>query len=168
MELFKAAESLMRMDDRVWARHASPLSVATRFTCLPLIALAIWSRDWLGIWAVLPFLAACLWTWANPRVFPVPAHTDNWASKGTFGERVFLNRKAVPIPDHHRRWAYLLAVLSALGLPPLVWGLWALHGWAVILGLVLVILPKVWFVDRMVWLYEDMKHATPEYRAWLR
>lgn len=26
---------------------------------------------------------------------------------------------------------------------------------------------KVWFLDRMVWLYEDMKEVTPEYSGWL-
>jgi hypothetical protein len=30
-----------------------------------------------------------------------------------------------------------------------------------------IMLGKLWFVDRMVWLYEDMKDATPEYRSWL-
>jgi hypothetical protein len=27
---------------------------------------------------------------------------------------------------------------------------------------------KLWFVDRMVWLYEDMRQEMPEYRDWLR
>lgn len=168
MDLFKGAESLMRMDDRVWARHASGWSVATRFTCLPLIALAIWSRGWIGWWALPALALALIWTWANPRVFPAPAHTDTWAAKGTFGERVLLNRKAVPVPAHHVRWALILAVASALGLVPLIYGLAAYNPWAVLLGLVAVMLPKLWFVDRMVWLYEDMKDADPVYRSWLR
>ena len=31
----------------------------------------------------------------------------------------------------------------------------------------LIYLGKMWFLDRMVWLYEDMKDTTPEYRSWL-
>ena len=27
---------------------------------------------------------------------------------------------------------------------------------------------KLWFCDRMVWLYEDMKDRDPQYRSWLR
>lgn len=27
---------------------------------------------------------------------------------------------------------------------------------------------KLWFVDRMAWLYADMRDATPEFRAWQR
>ena len=168
MDLFKLAERGMAMDDATWMRHANPLSVWTRFTCLPLIVLAVWSRVWLGWWAVVPLALALWWTWVNPRAFPPPASTDNWASKGTFGERVFLNRKAVPIPAHHARWAMVLGALSAVGLPPLGWGLWQLDVAVTMLGLVLVVLPKVWFVDRMVWLYEDMKDAHPDYANWLR
>ena len=168
MDIFKAAEGLMRMDDATWMRHANPLSVWTRFTCLPLLILAIWSRVWLGWWALVPISIAVFWTWLNPRAFPVPKRTDNWASKGTFGERVFLNRGAVPIPEHHLRWAIVLGVLSATGLPPLVWGLWQLDITMTVLGAVLLVLPKVWFVDRMVWLYEDMKDKHPNYAAWLK
>jgi len=40
--------------------------------------------------------------------------------------------------------------------------------WPALLGLVLVMICKLWFVDRMVWLYEDMKDQHPTYREWLR
>ena len=116
----------------------------------------------------LPVALALLWIWANPRVFPPPGSPDNWASKGVMGERIFLNRAEVPIPAHHRRWAFALGGLSALGLPPLIWGLWALDPIVTLLGGVLTVLPKVWFVDRMVWLYEDMKDVDAAYRDWAR
>ena len=166
MDLFNWAERSMGMTEATWMRHANPLSVWTRFTCLPLLILAIWSRVWLGWWALLPVALALFWVWINPRAFPPPARTDTWASKGTFGERVFLHRRAVPIPDHHRRWAFVLGSLSAIGLPPLVWGLWHLDVTLTLLGAVMLVLPKIWFVDRMVWLYEDMKLRHPEYAAW--
>ncbi len=168
MDLFNLTERGMGMTDEVWMRHASPWSVWTRFTCLPLIILAVWSRVWLGWWALFPLALALLWTWVNPRAFPPPKSTDTWPSKCTFGERVFLNRHAVPIPEHHRRWALLLGGLSGLGLVPLVWGLWALDATMTVLGVVLVVMPKVWFCDRMVWLYEVMKDADPQYAGWLR
>ena len=167
MDLFKLAERGMAMDENTWARHSNPWSVWTRFSCLPLIILAIWSRVWLGWWALIAIGLALFWTWVNPRAFPPPNSTDNWASKGTFGERVFLNRKTIPIPTHHEHWAFVLGALSAVGLPALVWGLWQLDLVWTLLGLVLVVLPKVWFVDRMVWLYADMK-GHPDYAGWLR
>ncbi len=168
MDLFALAERCMRMDDETWLRHANPLSVWTRFSCLPLIVLSVWSRVWLGWWCLFPLVIAIFWTWINPRAFPPPRSTDNWASRGTFGERVFLNRGTVPIPKHHLRWAIALGSLSALGLPPLAWGIWQMEPTATMLGLVMIILPKVWFVDRMVWLYQDMQEAHPDYADWMR
>jgi hypothetical protein len=49
----------------------------------------------------------------------------------------------------------------------LVWGLYALAIWPTLFGGTLILLGKLWFVDRMVWLYEDMKDASPVYRSWL-
>ncbi len=45
---------LFRMDDATWLRHANPWSVILRFTVLPLLILAFWSRLWLGWWAGYP------------------------------------------------------------------------------------------------------------------
>ena len=168
MDIFRISERLMSMDDEAWARHANPWSVWTRFTCLPLIVLAIWSRTWLGWWSLIPIGLALFWTWANPRAFGRPATTDNWASRGTFGERVFINRKEVPIPQHHERMAHLLAWLSLPGMALLAHGLIVLDPMATICGMVLGVLPKVWFCDRMVWLYQDMKDADPRYAAWMK
>lgn len=167
MDIFKISERLMTMDDATWARHANPWSVWTRFSCLPLLALAVWSRTWLGWWALLPVGLALIWIWINPRIFKAPKTTDHWAAKGTFGERVFLNRKSIPIPAHHTRAARVLTVMSAIGAGILIYGLVVLGVWAVICGLIGTMLPKVWFVDRMVWLYEDMKQASPDYARWL-
>ncbi len=155
------------MDDRVWARHANPWSVWTRLLILPLLAAAVWSRVWIGWWALVPCLLLALWTWLNPRVFPEPRSTDNWASRGVLGERVWLNRGSVPVPSHHGSMAMFLALLSGLGLLPLMWGLVGLAVLPTLLGLIVVVGGKLWFLDRMNRLFEEMKDADPRYRAWL-
>lgn len=155
------------MDEKTWMRHANPWSVWTRVFTLPLLILAIWSRVWLGWAAIVPIAALVIWLWINPRAFPPPRSTRNWASKAVLGERVWLNRNRVPIHSHHERAATLLSALSALGLPFLAWGLYQLAIWPTLLGFVLVLFGKLWFVDRMVWLFEDMTDASAEYRSWL-
>ena len=156
-----------RMDERTWARHANPWSVWSRNTALPLLCLAIWSRVWLGSLALLPLLLAIAWTWLNPRLFAPPRSTNNWASKAVLGERVWLNRGQVPVPPHHRRAPHVLSAVAALGVPFIVWGLLELSIWPLLLGSALVYAGKLWFLDRMVWLYEDMRAERPEYAAWL-
>ena len=158
----------MAMDDATWARHANPLSVWSRFSVLPLLVLAIWSRVWLGWWA-LPFVVAALaWNWINPRAFGPPQHLESWASRAVLGERIFLTYPA-KVPRHHLRMAHLLTWASLPGLLILLWGLWALWWERAVFGTLLTALPKVWFVDRMVWILQDWQaagHALPGMAGW--
>lgn len=169
MDLFGASERLMRMNEATWERHAHPASVYTRMILgLPLVVAAIWSRAWIGWWALAALAAVAALTWLNPRMTRPPRSTDNWASKATFGERVLLARETVPVPAHHVAMAHRLVAVSATGLPFLAYGLWALDPWPTALGMALVYAGKLWFLDRMVWLYEDMRPQEPRYAAWLR
>lgn len=168
MDIIKQLEKLMSMDESTWHKHSNPWSVYTRFTLLPLISLAFWSRDWIGIYSVLAILASFLWVWINPRLFQAPDTTNNWASMGTFGERIYLNRKVEPIPLHHVKPILVLQSLTGLGLPVFVYGLWSLDLTLVVIGNLWIAAFKAWFVDRMVWLYLDMKDTKPEYANWLK
>jgi len=145
------------MDDETWARHSNPWSVYTRFTTLPLISFAFWSREWLGLYSGVLVALSFLWVWVNPRLFAVPKRTDSWASRGTFGERIYLNRSNETIPDHHLNASRILQWLSVMGLPFLMYGLYTLDIWVLILGNFWVMVSKAWFVDRMVWLYMDIR-----------
>ncbi len=159
MDVFEAASRAFAMSDAAWRRHANPWSGWTRlFLGLPLIALAIWSRVWLG-WGALVLLAAlAVWLWLNPRLFPEPAHFDAWVSRAVLGEKVFLEHRDA-LPRHHVRMAHVLAWASLPGLVILAVGLWAYWpGW-VLTGIVLTVLPKLWFLDRMVWILQDWQEA---------
>ena len=96
-------------------RHANPWSVYTRTFALPILIIAIWSRVWFGWWSLLFIIATIAWIWFNPRIFPEAKYTDNWASRGVFGERVWLNRKNIPIPEHHRITPNVLNAVQVLG-----------------------------------------------------
>ena len=50
----------------------------------------------------------------------------------------------------------------------MAYGLYALSIWPAALGTALVILAKVWFCDRMVWLYEDMRKENAVYASWVQ
>ena len=168
MTLEKKIAAAFRMSDDAWLRHANPWSGWTRFiTVLPLFILAVWSRVWLSWWAMIPVAIALVWVWLNPRIFPKAPSTDNWISKGVLGERVWLNRDQVPIPQHHQHVPNLLNLIAAVGGVFVILGLVVLNVWYALFGYILVTLGKLWYIDRMVWLYGEMKDATPEYRSWL-
>jgi hypothetical protein len=92
---------------------------------------------------------------------------DNWASRGVLGERVWLNRDTAPVPERHRIVPHVLNAVTAVGTAFTVWGLATLAVWPTLLGSVLIYCGKLWFLDRMVWLYEDMAGQNEQYRAWL-
>ncbi len=167
MTIERTVAKAFALDDAAWRRHANPWSVALRNTVLPVLVLAFTSRLWLGWWAVVPVALALLWTWLNPRIFREPASFDHWASKAVFGERIWLNRDAVPVPARHRTVPNILSVISGVGMLFVLWGLLVFDLWPILFGIALVYCGKLWFLDRMVWLWEEMKDATEEYRSWL-
>ena len=101
----------------------------------------------------------------NPRIFPATHSLDHWMSKGAMGERVWLNRDAVPVPVYHRRVPNVLSAISAISVLFIIWGVLMFDLWPTLFGTMLAYLSKLWFVDRMVWIWQDMQDATPEYKA---
>lgn len=155
MSILIASERLMAMDDAIWRRHANPWSVWTRvITPLPLFALAVWSRTWLGWGALLPIAMVLGWIWWNPRAFGAPQSFDSWAARGVLGERVYLHHRS-DIAPHHSAPTKVLLWISGLGILPYGFGLWRLELWPVLLGIALIVLGKMWFVDRMAWIWDD-------------
>jgi hypothetical protein len=105
--------------------------------------------------------AVCAWTFVNPRAFPPPRSLDHWASRSVLGETHWARRKEVPVPPRHRVAPNVLGALSALGVPFVVRGLVVRDGWMVVSGLAVQMAGKVWFLDRMALLYDDVAPAGP-------
>ena len=79
---------------------------------------------------------------------------------GVLGERIWLARKTTPVPKHHR---VLPNVLNIAGLPFVVLlgtGLYQLQVGLTVTSLLFLILLKLWFLDRMVWLFRDGQAET--------
>lgn len=163
----KKVAKLFGLEGDAWMRHANPRSVWSRFTCVSLIAVAVWSRDWLGWYSVIPIALATVWLIVNPRLFSVPSSTRNWASKAVFGERIWADRTSVKIPDQFSsRVPNLANAYSSIGLAMLTYGLIKLDVWFVVSGIVIVHGGKLWYLDRMVLLFDDMKQRRPDYASW--
>jgi Family of unknown function (DUF6653) len=166
MTMESRVAALFHLTGENWMKHANPWSVGTRYSVLPVIVLALWSRIWIGWWSAVPAAVSLAWMFFNPILFSRPRSTKNWASKSVLGERVWQNRNRIPVPALHRTMPQLLNVISSLGMLLAIWAIVALWVWPAVLGVAIAYLGKSWYLDRMVWIYEDMKE-TPEYREWL-
>lgn len=156
------------MDSATWQKHASPWSVYTRMATLPFLAAAVWSHTFVGSWVSLALTAAVLvWLWINPRLFPAPARTDNWASKATFGERIWLNRGNIPIPGSDAKTAMVLSLVTGLGFITVLMGALTNDMMIMLPGILVTYSGKLVFLHRMVGLYEKMRNAHPLYRFWV-
>jgi hypothetical protein len=156
------------LDGDHWMRHANPASVWTRFTCVSLIALAVWSRDWIGVWCLIPVAAALVWMYANPLFFAPPRSTRNWASRAVLGERIWVDRDKLELPAQFRSRtvATITNAFSGVGLVLLTYGLVELDLVAAAAGLLVTHLPKAWYMDRMALLYVEMLRRDSKYAAW--
>jgi hypothetical protein len=150
-----------------WMRHANPVSVRTRFAVLPLLALAVWSREWIGWWSLAAVALALGFMMVNRLLFPPPRSTRHWASKGVFGERIWTDRAKAELPAQFRsRVLSATYACQVAGMAVLVYGLVELDLLAVVSGVFITQVAKAWFIDRMVLLFEDMKARDPEYAGW--
>ena len=159
---------IFQLNDKAWMRHANPWSVWTRYSVLPFLVLAIWSKAWIGGFCLGPIALSLLWMFLNPHVFPKPASTKNWASMAVLGERVYLQRDTRKLPDVHNSMIFgLLKVIAGAGFFMALYGAIFEVFHCVFFGTLVAIIAKSWFLDRMVWLYCDMVEHHPEYKRWL-
>jgi hypothetical protein len=162
-----AVAGLFGLKGEAWMRHANPASVWTRFAIVPLLAVAIWSRDWIGWWCLVPVVALLVWTVANPLFFDRPASTKHWASRAVFGERLWTERDRASLPEEFRSPVPNIAQASQLvGLVALAVGLVTDDVAATVGGVVIMQLGKCWYLDRMVLLFDAVKAHDSEAAAW--
>jgi len=141
------------MTEDAWRRHANPWSVWTRFAAIPALILAVWSRDWIGWWALIPFAAVVLWLFLNPLVFAPVKEPEGWAAKGIFGEKLWL-QKGEALAPIDRLVLRLLVFAGLAGFALIAWGLMQLAVWPVITGTIVLVMAQLWRIDRFGLLYD--------------
>ncbi len=167
MTIERKIASFFNLTNENWMRHSNPWSVWTRYSVLPIIVMAFWSRLWFGWWSLVPAVISICWMFLNPVFFKKPKSTKNWASKAVLGERVYLNRDKIDIPDIHKTpLLQLLNIISSVGMGLVIWAIVQYSIWGAVFGIALAYLGKSWYLDRMVWLYQDMKSEYQEYAEW--
>ena len=143
------------LGDDGWQRHANPWSVYTRIPIPAALALAVWSRTWIGRWSLLPIGAVAVWTGVNPRAFPPPRSADRWATQAVLGEQRWTESRKQGTPTGRRVAPVVLTGINTVGMAVLARGLAVRDPWMTVAGLAVHMAGKNWFLDRMVWHYED-------------
>jgi uncharacterized membrane protein len=83
------------------------------------------------------------------------------------GERIWTERDRSELPDQFSSAVpTVAAVYQGIGMAPLAYGLAALKATPTLLGVLIVQGGKLWYIDRMVLLFEEMKTEDPEYARW--
>ncbi len=151
-----------------WMKHANAASVWTRFSVVSLFALAVWSRDWIGIWCLIPIALSVVWMFVNPLFFKEPRSTRNWASRSVLGERIWVDRDKIELPEQFRSRTPALVAngYSTIGMGLLAYGLVDLNVLAAVTGILIIHGGKIWILDRMSLLFADMKSRNSEYASW--
>lgn len=72
-----------------------------------------------------------------------------------------MRRPSGSTTQRHRTIPNVLNAVSMIGLPFLAWGLFRYQLWPTLLGMVLITGTKLWYIDRMAVLYDDMVAAQP-------
>jgi len=79
-------------------------------------------------------------------------------SKSVLGEKYWSERKMKSVPKQHNTPVLILTILQAIGGIILIVGLWKLDISLIIIGTIIIYMAKMWFLDRMVWIFENMKN----------
>jgi hypothetical protein len=166
MNIEKTLARLFGLEGDRWLRHANPKSVYSRFPVLFMIATSVWSRVWIGRYFLVPLSVTLLWTFFNPRLFDEPDSFHSWAAKGVLGERIWKDRDSYDIPTVWARQTHALNAVQLVAMGPFLIGLYELQGWMTVAGLSVAFLSKVWFFDRMVWLFEN-RRENETVREWI-
>ncbi len=130
-----------RFPDWFWARHSNPWSGGTRFAAMPALLYAVYHRRWRLLAAVIAFLLI------NPVLFPEPDRTDNWLSEVVLAERWWYEQ------GHTSFEPRFPSLINYLSVPTLLGTLYAAirrRPRLTVLGGLLTIGLKVWFVDSLV------------------
>jgi len=76
-----------------------------------------------------------------------------------------MHRDKIDVLEYHKTLLNVLNGISSIGMVLSIWALVVPSMWPAILGVALAYSVKSWYLDGMVWLYEDMNHL-PEYEKW--
>ncbi|MCX2722978.1 DUF6653 family protein [Roseibium salinum] len=148
-------------------KPTKPAATYTRLIAPGLLTAALWTHIWLGVTgSVLVTMAAVLVLVSISRLPVASAHRNGWATLVGFGERIWLNRLAIPIPPQiNHRLIVLYLVIWTGNLAALLGALTALPLLSAT-GLLVAYTAQSVSYQTLIQLYRVMQDKDPLYRFW--
>ena len=129
-----------------WKKHANPLSGWSRLLSYPLLFVALWYHNWIALAAV------AVWFIVNPVIFPEPKSIDNWMSKSVLGEQLWTEKVRTKFP-------HVFNVFNGVFFIVALYASYQNLFWHVFYSVILSSTFKLWFLDRMVAMYDAYNTA---------
>ncbi|GGB54787.1 hypothetical protein GCM10011316_28570 [Roseibium aquae] len=130
-------------------------------------AAALWSNASLGPWLAIGFAIAVLVVLSGlSSLLPPARRSESWAARATYGERIWMNRLAVPVCQADARPVSMLSLAGITGMAVMAGGAWLNDPVILGGGLAVYLAARFVFFDRLGALYVKMKGAHPLYRFW--
>ena len=146
------------LSEKTWQRHANPWSGFTRIISFPLLYIPIWFlsdffTNPLKYWyVVFVGILVIIWYTLNPKLFHTPKDFHHYLSRGVLGEKIW---------TEDRKKDAIALILTLAMVPFFLLSIAAAYlqlFWPTLFFAVVPYLLKLWFIDRMVFLYDQSSH----------
>jgi hypothetical protein len=130
--------------EQFWQKYANPLSGWCHFYTYPLLIIAVYFHSW-----YLALLAFGLFV-LGPFLLPEPSKKKYWITRAILGEQIFYRRQFFL----QRHLATTILALSLLTFAFALLTAYNQHYYLCLSFVVLTILFRMWFLDKMVAIYD--------------
>jgi len=156
--LLKAARS---------GKPASAVAILCKLLAPVLLTACLWSKIWLGTAGAISLcLGALVLMVLAPKVLATPFEHITWARQVGFGEKVWLNRIFIPVPQNLNYRLTTLYLVFWSGTLVALWGAFASLPILSATGLAVAYSAQVTCFGKLIQLYRVMRDKYPLYRFW--
>lgn len=148
-------------------KPASAVAVLFKILAPALLTACLWSKIWLGTaGASVLGLGALVFLVFVPKFFEQPFSRLEWARSVGFGEKIWLNRIFVPVPQALSFRLTTLYLVFWAGVLVALWGAFASLPLLSATGLAVAYSAQFTCFGKLIHLYKVMRDRYPLYRFW--
>ncbi|MEP5624928.1 MAG: DUF6653 family protein [Roseibium sp.] len=146
---------------------AFPSTVLAKILAPGLICTALWSHIWIGAAAaVILMILTCVALFSSTLLVRNFGAQTSAFRMIAYGEKIWLNRLACPIPSHMSRQTTVLYLVFILGIGTAMTGSWFASPILTATGLIVCHASQYIYFVKLRQLYVLMKNSNPLYKSW--